>query len=974
MGSGASTTLSSEELEANLSEKDRRSLEEIRKAWADKEQVLTPQKRSEILEYLEELLVAAVVETCPQKLTVQVLHAFGLRKADQIGLSDVYVKISMGEKVFKTSVVNNTRSPSWDETFVSEAKVGDRIVFKVFDKDLFSKDDDLGKVEVVVERRGRGRQSTDLFQVLLGGGQGSIVFNYSLDFPNLRLKTSESFDELLENCDEALDMIAEASSEKASEIRHAICSKIEKVAAAIDDDRVVTRQEIRMLSPEIAHRYLRVIRHMMKSKKERKKFIAENQGGDESLPTLQEKPSAETPNIMLQQQQEEEAKLADEPEEAAETSEWFRLAGYHGWPDDFCAHRQENFPAWHRAYLIEFEKELRRADRELGNDGHIALPYWDYTQYTVNGQVIPSIYRELKGLPEGFLTEKNMNRKIGKLGFTLNSDGEVLAKLEGNEMHDNSYATLEENNHWKHASCENLTGMPIEAPHNTAHMAAGFPLTSLAYAAFHPLFYNIHCNVDRFYEKYITLEQKSMEEFKSHQKMRVQSDPKATNKFLEPLKPFTSPLTGETFTVEELMTNSTRDFGFVYDVLPKTRPPQMRELPTLAVFENVDVAMGLRDQENFMKSFELHVFVVPELEEGTSWSPPLDIKPHSLLKDWSDQDSGAVYGGWAGAFGGKGLACANCREARYINIFVNVTRALARLQKNRNEIVLRVLCIDEEGVPCLLKDLVSRYGPNCTIPAPGLKGGYFASNEASLSKDGEKDLAEAGQLQKYLKKYGFYQGTVDGGFGPVTEAAVKEFQKYLGLFEDGIAGPITKRAMLMPRNDHHPDISEITQEEPKFSNGALVKWRLGPHAGYLDREDVLAEVRIAFDAWQEHLPITMEEVDPDLEEHEVDLLISWTDRAKENEFKFDGRGGIVAHSTENAIEFDINERWGLTTKPEASPKAEFNVLPVLIHELGHFWGLRHHSSDPAQVMGAYYISNRIKLSVEDIQRTKQMYA
>ena len=33
---------------------------------------------------------------------------------------------------------------------------------------------------------------------------------------------------------------------------------------------------------------------------------------------------------------------------------------------------------WHRGYLVEFEHELQKADRELGNDGAIALPYWDW--------------------------------------------------------------------------------------------------------------------------------------------------------------------------------------------------------------------------------------------------------------------------------------------------------------------------------------------------------------------------------------------------------------------------------------------------------------------------------------------------------------------------------------------------------------------------------------------------------------------
>ncbi len=34
-------------------------------------------------------------------------------------------------------------------------------------------------------------------------------------------------------------------------------------------------------------------------------------------------------------------------------------AGNHGWPDRYCSHGVEVFPAWHRAYLREFERALQ---------------------------------------------------------------------------------------------------------------------------------------------------------------------------------------------------------------------------------------------------------------------------------------------------------------------------------------------------------------------------------------------------------------------------------------------------------------------------------------------------------------------------------------------------------------------------------------------------------------------------------------
>jgi len=51
------------------------------------------------------------------------------------------------------------------------------------------------------------------------------------------------------------------------------------------------------------------------------------------------------------------------------------------------------------------------------------------------------------------------------------------------------------------------------------------------------------------------------------------------------------------------------------------------------------------------------------------------------------------------------------------------------------------------------------------------------------------------RLQSLLTSAGFSPGLVDGIMGPVTEAAVKAFQKANKLSVDGIAGPITMAAL-----------------------------------------------------------------------------------------------------------------------------------------------------------------------------------
>lgn len=55
--------------------------------------------------------------------------------------------------------------------------------------------------------------------------------------------------------------------------------------------------------------------------------------------------------------------------------------------------------------------------------------------------------------------------------------------------------------------------------------------------------------------------------------------------------------------------------------------------------------------------------------------------------------------------------------------------------------------------------------------------------------------ADITEVQKRLKKWGYYTGNVDGINGPLTISAVKRFQKKYGLTQDGIVGPLTAAKM-----------------------------------------------------------------------------------------------------------------------------------------------------------------------------------
>ena len=72
---------------------------------------------------------------------------------------------------------------------------------------------------------------------------------------------------------------------------------------------------------------------------------------------------------------------------------------------------------------------------------------------------------------------------------------------------------------------------------------------------------------------------------------------------------------------------------------------------------------------------------------------------------------------------------------------------------------------------------------------------FFKDNSVeALSKYGSRG-SEVTQIQTKLKRWGYYNGNIDGIYGSQTVNAVKYFQRKNGLTVDGIAGPNTLKAM-----------------------------------------------------------------------------------------------------------------------------------------------------------------------------------
>jgi len=73
------------------------------------------------------------------------------------------------------------------------------------------------------------------------------------------------------------------------------------------------------------------------------------------------------------------------------------------------------------------------------------------------------------------------------------------------------------------------------------------------------------------------------------------------------------------------------------------------------------------------------------------------------------------------------------------------------------------------------------------------------------------------QLQTWLKNQGFYTGAIDGEFGNYTEQAVKYFQAYVGIKEDGVVGNVSRQSMDDLVNGNI-EVSESTSSSGSYSS------------------------------------------------------------------------------------------------------------------------------------------------------------
>ena len=215
------------------------------------------------------------------------------------------------------------------------------------------------------------------------------------------------------------------------------------------------------------------------------------------------------------------------------------------------------------------------------------------------------------------------------------------------------------------------------------------------------------------------------------------------------------------------------------------------------------------------------------------------------------------------------------------------------------------------------------------------------------------------------------------------KASIKNFQKFFGIKADGVAGPMTLKAMAYPRCGC-PDVLDVEQADHRqymqmqeMAHEKQQKWLKTELTYFVDgyvtglskkvQDACIAE---SFKAWSDVCGIHVKRFTARNKKN-ADILVG-VGRGKDH--GFDGQGGTLAWAylpdgnKQLRMRFDLAEIW---------VKDQFArgvwMLPVATHEAGHILGLSHSKVKDALMAPYYNPFVSVPKTEDDIKRIQALY-
>ncbi|WP_459556761.1 tyrosinase family protein [Lacunimicrobium album] len=168
------------------------------------------------------------------------------------------------------------------------------------------------------------------------------------------------------------------------------------------------------------------------------------------------------------------------------SGEYSSIAGYHGCPDYFCHDPREHniFLPWHREYLLRLEAALGEP-----------LHYWDWTSEQSQTSGIPHAFLDRTYIAGDGTTQAN---PLLAFRFRCPSSGPSQTTTRSTDPPSQlGQRAREVNTAYRSRSYSSVNAAIESPPHNSLHGWVGGQMAATTYAAYDPVFWAHHSNVDR---------------------------------------------------------------------------------------------------------------------------------------------------------------------------------------------------------------------------------------------------------------------------------------------------------------------------------------------------------------------------------------------------------------------------------------------------------------------------------------------
>jgi tyrosinase len=170
---------------------------------------------------------------------------------------------------------------------------------------------------------------------------------------------------------------------------------------------------------------------------------------------------------------------------ASDPNSFATLASFHGGPPiTYCAHGAPGFFTWHRAYLMAFENALRSVGC------HVTLPYWNWSSGPTTG--VPAACRQATYVNRAGATVANPLYSGPRAGGGQTSRRANIDTTAFDDLATSAQAAMTEADFASFQS-------QINGVHGSVHVRTGGDMGGVPTAAYDPIFYLHHANIDRLW-------------------------------------------------------------------------------------------------------------------------------------------------------------------------------------------------------------------------------------------------------------------------------------------------------------------------------------------------------------------------------------------------------------------------------------------------------------------------------------------